>query len=597
MNIDGEDYLSENMQGNPVLTKPLLEKPAIGRVCSATMSVAIKPMAGITIPKAARVYAYCRLVTKDGKTATQWLPQGAFYISSRSGKTNISLSLRDDMVKAGQTYYDKSSITNWPATQQLVLDDICRIMGVEADTRTKINNQASYRVNYISDDTLISEVLSFIAASNGGNWIMTESGKLRLVPLASPGTPVATLGSKHGGYTDNGMETVISRITMTDSNDTIFTAGDDSGYELTCDNPFADQQVVNNLITKLKGVIYRPYAVKKAWLNPLMELGDTISITKKDGSNVNVILNEIIVSCNAGYTCSLETGAEQDCEDEFPFKTSSELKEGRSVRTDRVYYGTSLTRLNGLVISRIKNDLEEAKVTFNADTMAFYQNGEAVLYFDAAARTWKMSASMEIEVKGDEGASTTLSLLADSLNASVKSLTKGYLEVKGTADGLTSTVKTLDDNYVTISQTIDGFTIKNAQGETLIDGASIHTDNLFLSRLFSKTGNDSYIEMQDNGLNFILGRKESIGIGYYSSDVPMPYMTFGAGSNPDTSNAGMVKKYPNGIWIGDTADRYNSEIIDGTGIFINTNTQIIYKYNKGTGVALADTSNVTAVFG
>ena len=70
LNINGVDYLSGNLQGNPVISKPLLDKPAIGRVCSATMKAVIRPIAGITIPKAARVYAYCRLVSPDGNTIT-----------------------------------------------------------------------------------------------------------------------------------------------------------------------------------------------------------------------------------------------------------------------------------------------------------------------------------------------------------------------------------------------------------------------------------------------------------------------------------------------------------------------------------------------
>jgi hypothetical protein len=59
----------------------------------------------------------------------------------------------------------------------------------------------------------------------------------------------------------------------------------------------------------------------------------------------------------------------------------------------------------------------------------------------------------------------------------------------------------------------------------------------------------------------------------------------------------MIKRYPNGIWIGDSADREESEITHGTGLFVNTTTHKIYKYFNGTSAELADTSNVVAVFG
>ena len=83
--INNITYYSENMQSRPIITKPLLGEPAIGRVCSATMTVAIRPIENTIIPKAARVLAYCRLTSQDGSITTDWILIGKFNISSRSG--------------------------------------------------------------------------------------------------------------------------------------------------------------------------------------------------------------------------------------------------------------------------------------------------------------------------------------------------------------------------------------------------------------------------------------------------------------------------------------------------------------------------------
>ena len=600
LNIDGVDYLGENLQGNPVISKPLLDKPAIGRVCSATMKAVIRPIDGVTIPKAARVYCYCRLVSADGNTATDWIKQGCFYVSSRSGKTNITLNMRDDMVKAGQTYFDKSALSDWPKQQDLVVEDIAEIMGVEIDSRTVLNTGSSYRVNYIASDTLISEVLSYIAASNGGNWIMSEEGSLRLVPLESPkdeSNADMDLGMAHNGFTDSGIAITVSRITMTDDNDETYTAGDDTGYEITFDNPLADQTVVDAVYEKLNGITYTPYRVTSARIDPLLELADTVAVTKKDGSTVCVWLAAVDVSCNIGYTCTLEAQAEQDAEEEFPYKTASELRESRSVRTNKSYYGTSLNKAEGLVIRRIKDNVEQARVTFNADEMAFYQGNTPVLYFDATEQIWRMSASVEIEVTDSDGETTTLSVLASGLSAEVTDLQKGYSSLQQSADEMSLQIQDVSGQYIEIKATVDGFTVTDENGKTLINGGSITTDNLFLSRLFSQDSTNSYVEMLENGLNFILNKSTSIGIGYYSADRTQPYMIFGAGATPDTDTAGMIKKYSDGIWIGDSADRNVETITNGTGIFVDTVNQTIYKYVKGYGVALADTSNVVAVFG
>ena len=565
--INNITYYSENMQSRPIITRPLLDEPTIGRVCSATMTVAIRPIANTTIPKAARVLAYCRLTSQDGATTTDWTLIGKFNISSRSGTKILTLNCRDDMILAGQTYLDKSSLTGWPVQQSLVVNDIASIMGVSLDDRTVIQTGTAYRAQSPGTEALISEVLSYIGVCNGGNWIITEEGKLRLVPFASPSaTAQQMLGTAHNGYIEEGIDAVVSRVTLTDQEDETYTAGDDTGIEITAYSPYANQTVTDALLTALSGVVYRPFHIDVARINPLLELGDTISVTDNDGNTRYVVLHSITTKCNMGYTSTLESKAENDAEEEIPYQTAQELQSARSIRADRTYYGASLNRGEGLVIRKLTGDTETAKVIFNADEMSFYQGSRKILYFDATTGHWKMSGSIEIE----------------TLNSSN-----------------ITTISDINGRTITIEETVDGITVTDPQtGQTLIDGGSIVTDNLYLNRLFPQSGStDSYVEMQDNGLNFILGQTETIGIGYYSSSVPLPYMIFGAGSSPRTDGLGMIKKYANGIWIGDTVDRDKSAITSGTGLFVDTNSRKLYKYFNGVAAELADTSNVVAVFG
>ena len=598
--INGVDYFSNSIQGTPVIVKPLLDKPAIGRVCSATASLTLWPV-NVTIPKAARVLVYCRLTSADGSTVTDWMPQGRFYVTSRRTRSNLILNLRDDMVKAGQTYLDKSQYNDWPQQQADVAADIASIMGVEIDSRTVLATGAAYQVNNLSTDTLMSEVLASIAVSNGGNWIMTEAGKLRLVPLTSPKTSAtadADIGRAYKSFDKTGVPATITRVTLTDSSTgDVYTAGDNTGYELTCTHDNGNQAVTNAIWSALTGVTYTPYELQKAMLNPLLELGDTVKLTQKDGTTTTVLLGSINVTCNVAYVCDAALAAEQDAEEEYPYQSVSELREKRTVRTNQSYYGATLNKGDGLIIRRIRNGAEEAKVTFNADQMAFYQGNTQVLFFDPVQRIWKMSAAVEIDVDDGDGNISTLSALAQGFKSDVTDLQEGYSTLDQTAKGLALDIQDVNGKYVTIKATVDGFTVTDQSGTTLINGGSIKTDNLYLSHLFSPNGLTSYIQMLDNGLNFVLGSSETIGIGYYSASHPQPYMIFGAGATPNSSTPGMIKKYSNGIWIGDSADRDKDSITNGTGLFINTNTRVIYKYNNGIGVALADTSNVTAVFG
>ena len=236
-----------------------------------------------------------------------------------------------------------------------------------------------------------------------------------------------------------------------------------------------------------------------------------------------------------------------------------------------VYYGTKISAENGLEINR--ND-GNARVVFNADKMAFYQGEEEILYFDPVEKKWKMSASVEVHVSDPSGADTTLKVLAD---------------------GLSTRIQDAEDHYIEIQETIDGVTVKTQSGETLIDGGMIVTDNLQLHRLISKGSPNSYVEMLTNGLNFVLGNANTIGIGYASADIPLPYIIFGEGASPQSDQSGMIKFYDGGLWLGDSADRHSETIQSGTGLFVDVPNDKIYIYTNGVRAEVSNQTNVAGL--
>lgn len=391
--IAGVEYGSDRIMATPSITKPLLEKPTIGRVCSATLSIQIRPYEDITIPKAARVHLYSRLVSAEGET-TDWIPQGKYYVSSRSGKTTVTLTCRDDMLKGGVTYIDKSEL-DWPASQIDIVSEIITLMDVELDERTSLRNGAGYIVDTVNGDMLITEILGLIAACNGGNWVMTEAGKLRLIPLTSPAVPVQELAQAYNGYTDIGDKITISRVTMKDSSDQEFTAGDDSGAEIYVECAYANLAVVaalgNPTDGTLYGVSYQPFSVEKLYLDPACELGDTITVKSRLGAEIPVVLNSIGVSCNVGFTCSASSLIEGETEDEYPYQTAQELANSRSVKTNKSYYGNTINRDYGFR-SKLDNG---AYGQFNADGIEFVdEDGKRCLYYDMDAKTFVVDATL-----------------------------------------------------------------------------------------------------------------------------------------------------------------------------------------------------------
>ena len=141
-----------------------------------------------SIPRNAEVKAYTRL--SNGTQSSEWLQVGVFYIDTRDidpDANTITLSCYDAMLKAEQTFLMEGDTGEWPRTQQAVVNAICARMGVELDSRTVINS--TYMVEYPNDYTM-REILGYIAAAHGGCWIITPTGKLRMVTLG--GLPTET---------------------------------------------------------------------------------------------------------------------------------------------------------------------------------------------------------------------------------------------------------------------------------------------------------------------------------------------------------------------------------------------------------------------
>lgn len=132
-----------------------------------------------TIPKMAKLIPYYRL--SNGAQTSEWIQKGVYYIDTRSVDSGLlTIHGYDDMLKAEQIWTPDQSL-EFPMPMTQVVDIIADIMGVEIDARTVLNS--SYTVDYPANDYTLRDVLRFIAAAHGGNWIMSDVGELWLVGL------------------------------------------------------------------------------------------------------------------------------------------------------------------------------------------------------------------------------------------------------------------------------------------------------------------------------------------------------------------------------------------------------------------------------
>ena len=328
-------YTGADIQNTPVLSKAFADRLSIGVCCSGTLRLVLREKANVTIPKAASVVAYCRLTAPDGTDPTDWVEQWHYFISSRSSQNGIlTLSCRDLMLKARSSYWDKTQIKTWPATMAAVVNDIAAAMGVAVDSRTQIQTGTAYKVTEPDGKATMMDVLSGIAAAHAGNFIITEAGALRLITILGVSLPAKqVVGSAYKGFTKLSVAKQITKMTLRGSDGTSYSAGTDNGTEIAANCPYASQEAVDALFSQSGGMLYgvsnNSYAVSGVYLDPCVELGDTVQVTD-NGKTRNLVVASANIRCNASYNADLAYQIGADDEDEYPYISSLEKAERKA---------------------------------------------------------------------------------------------------------------------------------------------------------------------------------------------------------------------------------------------------------------------------
>nr|DAR58150.1 MAG TPA: hypothetical protein [Caudoviricetes sp.] len=169
----------------------LFEEFGIGNACCATLKLAV---IADNIPRAATIKRYLRLV--NGTQATAWIPKGVFFTNKRSRDDDYwEVEAYDAMRKADVVWEPSNSLT-FPMSMPTAVNLFCQMMGVTLDKRTALNS--AYTIDYPANDYTVRNELCFIAAAHGGNWIITDAGKLLLIPLLSMPTETNYLITEAG---------------------------------------------------------------------------------------------------------------------------------------------------------------------------------------------------------------------------------------------------------------------------------------------------------------------------------------------------------------------------------------------------------------
>ena len=169
----------------------LFEEFGIGNAYIASLSLELY---ADDIPKGAEIKQRVRLV--NGNQVSEWLPKGIFYANRRAEDDGYwTIEAFDAMRKADIVWKPDQRLV-FPLSMSAAVAEFARIMGVELDERTVLNS--AYSIDYPANDYTIRDELCFVAAAHGGNWVITDAGKLRLIPLLSAPEETYNLVTERG---------------------------------------------------------------------------------------------------------------------------------------------------------------------------------------------------------------------------------------------------------------------------------------------------------------------------------------------------------------------------------------------------------------
>lgn len=362
---------------------------------------------------------------------------------------------------------------------------------------------------------------------------------------------IHTVGLDLFSFSNNGMRKPVSRITLYVNNedDQVYTAGDDTGLELSATCIYATEEMAKTLLSMAKGAQYQMYEAQAANLDPAAELGDGIEV----GGITSVIAQ---INDNGDGYPDVSASGEQEVEDEYPGASRQgpiqrELARARSLisktngRISMEIYGEDgKGGLNGRMntftmgLSSISNEIKGYK-----DTVTGYEELLAVYKQDLEGYSGEVSKYTE-EVNGYKEQVISYKGSVDGFEQRValyQEQAEKTQEAYSTIDQRVNSIKmevTNGDNSASIQLMVDG----KAQGSpaeikmaglvsfndlkkgstTTIHGGLIDTDSIYANSLHLGGKMDVYRtkkgDTKGGFIGYFAGWESTEGIGMMESE-------------------------------------------------------------------------------
>ena len=242
------------------------------------------------------------------------------------------------------------------------------------------------------------------------------------------------LGANAASFERKGESQAISKITLVVDEENFYSAGDDTGYELTADCPWATQAMADALLTAMRGRTITAYAAGSALLDISAELGDGITV-----NGVYSEIGKMDITCDLMDTADVSSDVAGDVEQEYATVGSltQTVNRVRKSVTELIVEAGQITAH----ITDVQKELE-SQITLTAESLT--------------SQITDTKNGLESQIQ-----QTTTSLTSTITD------TKNDLEsqIQQTSSSLSSQIRDAEDNISSIEQKVDNITLSVDNGE------------------------------------------------------------------------------------------------------------------------------------
>ena len=464
--------------------------------------------------------------------------------------------------------------------------------------------------NFSGKET-IRQALDDAAEVLGAIYFMNNDWELTFKSLDKNGDPVLAIDkSKYFTLSVKTPYTLQNISSVTELGDNVSVTSIGGETELLTENAFLTLRddagsVLNKLYSVVVGLTIYSFDCKHRG-NFALEIGDKIALTDKDDSVIYTYALNDSITYNGGLSATMnwEYTTNQGGTATNPSTIGAALSQtyarvDKANKEIKLYVGETEKRLEssitqtadsirsevseqGKVITSIQQDLDGINLTYNSSngtasitigdvTVSNLVNDEYVDEVVAGITITGYVTFNDLEESG--------STVINGDNITTGTIDAEYLNLRGSISwsDFTSSCKDRIASYAGSDADVPEYI-----HSTYIDATNIYSPNIYGATISAGTSSDGYIQMSSYGLNYVSeSGGKLIGMGCHSNYYNFPYITFGQGVDEYNTDQGMIKKYTNGIWIGDS-DAIDAANPAGVGLFIDFTTGSVYFY-PGTG--------------